>query len=109
MTRTTPLPHECPETLKMLGDFWILYIIDVMREDEVRFSQLKRQVKGINPVTLTNRLKKLEAANIIKRDIETVDKQSVTYCLTAVGKETLPIIDAHYHLARILQTHENNT
>lgn len=106
MTENLDLPEGCPSTLKMFGDFWILYIIDVMRDKEVRFSQLKRDVKGINPVTLTDRLKRLEAAKLIKRDVETLDKQSVTYSLTSLGKGALPIVDAHYNFSRVFEASE---
>lgn len=78
--------------LKMLGDFWTLQIIQELSENEKRFSQLERDLPNINPTTLTNRLKKLEAINIIKRKEETLDKLSVVYYLTEKGQGILPVL-----------------
>lgn len=78
--------------LKILGDFWTLQIIQELSENEKRFSQLERDLPNINPTTLTNRLKKLEAINIIKRKEETLDKLSVVYYLTEKGQGILPVL-----------------
>ncbi len=80
--------------MKLLGDYWTLRIIDDLRTGETRFCELQRDLDNINPTTLTNRLKKLEEANLIQRSEETVDKISVTYSLSSLGKEVLPIIKA---------------
>lgn len=76
----------------MLGDFHTLSIIDVLSRGEKRFCQLQRDLDNINPVTLTDRLKKLEKEKIILRYEETVDKLSVVYSLTNKGKGILPIL-----------------
>lgn len=80
------------EGLKMLGDYWTLSLIQALRTGEKRFCQLQRDLGGLNPTTLTNRLKKLEHAHIIRRQMETVDKLSVTYALTEKGTAILPIV-----------------
>lgn len=80
------------EGLKMLGDFWTLSIIDTLSSGEKRFCQIERELPNINPVTLTNRLKKLEQEKILMRYEETVDKLSVVYMLTDKGKGILPIL-----------------
>lgn len=78
--------------LKMLGDFWTLEIIQGLSDGEKRFSQLERELPGINPTTLTNRLKKLEKQQIIQRKEETLDKISVVYSLSKKGQGILPIL-----------------
>jgi DNA-binding HxlR family transcriptional regulator len=80
--------------MKLLGDYWTLRIIDGLKFGETRFCELQRSIDNVNPVTLTSRLKKLEEARLIIRSEETVDKISVTYCLTELGKEALPVIKA---------------
>src|SRR4051812_47208260 len=86
---------NCPTAaLKMLGDFWTLSIIETLHSGEKRFSQIERELESINPVTLSNRLKKLEQEKIIRRLEETVDKLSVTYSLTDKGDAILPVIKA---------------
>ncbi len=59
----------------------------------MRFNELQRSINGLNPATLTSRLKKLEKEKIVRRLEETVDKISVVYELTEKGKGILPIIE----------------
>lgn len=80
------------EELKMLGDFWTLAIIQAVSGGEKRFSQLQRELSNASPTTLTNRLKKLERQNIIKRKEDTIDKLSVVYMLTKKGHGILPVL-----------------
>jgi DNA-binding HxlR family transcriptional regulator len=84
----------CVASLKLLGDFWTLRIIDALKEGGLRYCELQRRVDGINPVTLAARLKKLEAAKLIQRDECTLDKISVSYQLTDRGRDALPVIAA---------------
>jgi len=80
------------EELKMLGDFWTLAIIQALRDGDKRFACLQRDVTGVNPTTLTVRLKKLESQGVIHRQEETLDKLSVVYSLTHKGRGILPIL-----------------
>ncbi len=84
----------CEATMKLLGDFWTLRIIDVLRDQPLRFCDLQRNLGGLNPATLTNRLKVLEEARLVSRAEETFDKISVAYSLTDLGEEALPVISA---------------
>lgn len=79
--------------LKIFGDEWNLFIISILAKEEKRFCGLQRELHNINPVTLTNRLKKLEALDFIERKTETIDKLSVSYSLTKKGKAMIPIIE----------------
>lgn len=85
---------HCQSSLKLLGDFWTLKIIDVLSEKDARFCELQRKLGGLNPVTLTDRLKKLEDANLVDRTEDKKDKVSVTYSLTTVGRKAIPIIES---------------
>ena len=82
------------EAFKLLGDFCTLRVIETIGGGELRFGELQRGLDNFNPVTLTSRLKKMEEAGLIVRQVETVDKQSVTYALTEKGKDCLPVIEA---------------
>lgn len=82
------------DTIKMIGDFWTLRIIDAMSQSELRFCELERALPTINPVTLTNRLKRMEDDGLIMRRVEIQDKQSVSYGLTTKGRSALPILEA---------------
>ena len=82
------------ETLRVLGDFWVLRVIGSLETGPLRFCEIERMLKNSNPVTLTNRLKKLEESGYISRTAEALDKQSVSYELTKKGKDALPVISA---------------
>lgn len=85
---------EFNETLKVLGDFWILRILCSLDERSQRFCELERSLQNSNPVTLTKKLKVLEENGFVYRQAEIDDKQSVSYMLTEKGRATLPIITA---------------
>lgn len=78
--------------VKIFGDHWTLFIISTLSQGEKRFCELQRNLNDINPVTLTNRLKKLEKLGFIKRREETIDKLSVTYELTKKGEGMVAVI-----------------
>ncbi len=84
----------CTESLKLLGDFWTLSIIDVLRDGELRFCELQRALQMVNPVTLTNRLHRLEEKHLLHRRVGSVDEVSVSYSLTSLGKEALDVLEA---------------
>lgn len=77
--------------MKMLGDAWTLLIINYIRHQEKRFSEIEKAIWNVNPVTLTRRLKRMEQCGLIKRNEKT--RHSVSYQLTKKGMELLPIID----------------
>lgn len=91
-------PHNskkiCTNTLKLLGDYWTLRIIDTLKGGELRFCELQRNIDNVNPATLTAKLRNLEEEKLIYRSEETIDRISVTYALTNLGKEALPVIKA---------------
>jgi DNA-binding HxlR family transcriptional regulator len=84
--------HCQAEALKLLGDYVTLRIIDFLRANELRFTELQRSIGDVNSVTLSNRLKRLEAAGVIERKEATIDRQSVAYRLTGLGKGLLPVL-----------------
>ncbi|MFI5368086.1 MAG: winged helix-turn-helix transcriptional regulator [Spirochaetia bacterium] len=84
--------HCQAEALKLLGDYVTLRIIDFLRLKELRFTELQRSMGDVNSVTLSNRLKRLEAAGVIGREEATIDLQSVAYQLTSLGKGLLPVL-----------------
>lgn len=87
------LTEKMNYAIELLGDSWTLAIIGSLVQSEQRFCELQRSLDGVNPVTLTQRLKKLEKEKIIDRAEETVDKISVVYALTKKGRAIVPIIE----------------
>ena len=82
----------CASLFKMFGDRWSLRIGDALRDGELRFKEIQTLL-GINSATLSTRLRSLEAVKVLVRREEAVDKLSVSYALTKLGRELLPIYD----------------
>lgn len=87
------IPQELDNGIRIIGDEWILCIITALAKQGLRYCEILRTVKNINPATLSNRLKRLEELGFVERSEETVDKLSVVYDLTKKGKGILPVID----------------
>jgi len=84
--------HCQAEALKLLGDYVTLRIVDFLRDRELRFTELQRSIGDVNSVTLSNRLKRLEATGMVEREEATIDRQSVAYRLTTLGRGLLPVL-----------------
>ncbi len=90
---------KCVSSLKLLGDFHVLRIIDSLRDGPIRFCNMQRQLDNLNPVTLTNRLKKLELAGIVDRQED--DESCVYYSLTPTGRAALPVLEAIHSFSTV--------
>jgi len=91
---TQPATEQiCARSLKLLGDFWTLNIISALRSGELRYCDLQRAAGGVNPVTLGNRLRKLQDAGLIVRKASEEDI-SVAYKLTKLGEAAIPVLMA---------------
>jgi DNA-binding HxlR family transcriptional regulator len=82
----------CLPSLKLLSDYWTLRIIDELSDGELRFCELERRLEGSNTATLTRRLKDMQSRGLLKR--EEASRAEVTYSLTKLGREALPLLDA---------------
>ena len=84
-----PSSFGCPldSLLRVLAGPWTIYILCRLHKNgETRFGQLKRQMPGISSKMLTERLRALEAAEIIFRHQESTVPPQVTYGLTTEGR-----------------------
>jgi DNA-binding HxlR family transcriptional regulator len=84
--------HCSPEALKLLRDYITLRIVDMLASSGLRFSELQRELAETNTVTLTNRLKRMAAAGVLKRTEASLNRQSVVYELSDTGKGLLPVL-----------------
>lgn len=85
--------RNCPITkaAKILGRKWTLEMVYYLRERR-RFCELQEIVGGVNPATLTQRLKTLERAGIINRYSISAGPRHVEYELTEKGKDLLDVL-----------------
>jgi len=86
----------CPvdEVLRLLMGPWTTYILYVLRtQGPRRFGELKREVTGISAKVLTERLRMLEEAQLLRRDYQATIPPQVTYSLAPRGGELSPLLD----------------
>jgi DNA-binding HxlR family transcriptional regulator len=87
----------CPITAAtdLLGQKWTLLILHYLHAapGRLRFCELQEQLGGLNPSTLSQRLKQLESAGLVERREVTALPARVEYGLTKMGAELGPAVD----------------
>ena len=87
---------SCPMDfiLRMLMGPWTTYILyNLKTHGPQRFGELKRRVQGISAKMLTERLRTLEGAGLVRRDYEATIPPKVTYSLTQRGHELDEVLE----------------
>lgn len=92
---------KCPITriASTLGRKWMLELIYYLRERR-RFCELQEVVGGVNPATLTERLKALERDGFVQRYVVSHAPKHVQYELTEKGRDLAPVLNAIVAWAR---------
>ena len=67
-------------------------ILWVLRDDILRYGELKKAIVGVTPKMLSQTLKELEADGLISRQVYHEVPPRVEYTLTVTGKELIPFI-----------------
>lgn len=86
---------DCPIScsLDVFGDKWSLLIIrDVMLRGKLSYSEFLESEEKIATNILASRLKALEAAHILSKQVSPANKSKFLYHLTEKGIDLLPII-----------------
>jgi DNA-binding HxlR family transcriptional regulator len=78
----------------VIGAKWTALIIHDLSEGPRRFSELEHACPGISPRTLVERLRMLEAEQLVERHSFPESPPHVEYQLTDKGAAMLPIIEA---------------
>lgn len=95
MERSTRLAHpphcDFEGTFELLGQRHVLQILRaLMQKRPQRFNELQESL-AVNTATLTDRLKRLEALGIVRRQPLRVVPRRVEYSLTPMGRDLLKI------------------
>jgi DNA-binding HxlR family transcriptional regulator len=88
--------------LQRVGDKWSMYVIDLLGQGTMRFSELHRAIDGITGRMLTVTLRGLERDGIVTRTIHPVIPPRVEYDLTPMG---LTLLDAIGQLVTWADSH----
>ena len=86
---STGTPELCPrfhEAVELIGRRWSGAVIRLLIEARLRYSDLKDAIPDISDRMLSERLKELEAAGIVRRIVSTQAPVRVEYELTDKGR-----------------------
>ncbi|MCG9481752.1 helix-turn-helix transcriptional regulator [Acinetobacter sp. WU_MDCI_Abxe161] len=80
--------QHCPARLffEKIADKWVLLILNVLEEETQHFNLLKKNIQGISPKVLSQKLKMLERDGFIERKIQNTSPIRVDYSLTSLGQ-----------------------
>ena len=93
------LPEDCKccpidNTMKVIGKKFTVHILrNMVILKQRRFNQLLESIEGINPNTLTIRLKEMKKTNIIEKKIFNEAPIRIEYILTKKGLALIPILE----------------
>jgi DNA-binding HxlR family transcriptional regulator len=91
---TEPKSSPLEKLLSQISGRWTIYILWTLDiSGALRFGELRLKVEGISTKVLTERLRMLEAIDIVHRDYEPTIPPQVTYKLTERGKELSGALD----------------
>lgn len=62
-------------------------------QQQLRFGQLKKEVKGVSEKMLIQHLKEMEKDGLVERKVYPVVLPKVEYCLTEAGRSFIPVLD----------------
>ena len=86
----------CPvaTAVSLIGGKWKLLILRNLKTRPWRFNELLRDLDGISQKVLTDSLRQMSDDGLVYRQDYQEIPPRVEYCLTDLGREMLPIIDA---------------
>ncbi len=99
--RCEPVPLEVREAASLLERRWQLSILYAALTGALRFSEFAEAVAGISPRMLSERLRDLEAAGLVERNVIPSSPPTVEYRLTERGRMLGPLIEAMREYAQV--------
>jgi DNA-binding HxlR family transcriptional regulator len=94
-----PLKRECLYTdcpveaaLDLIGGKWRTMIVALLLDNPLRFSELRRSLKGITHRVLAAQLRDLEDCGIVRREVFAEVPARVQYSLTDLGLTLRPLL-----------------
>ena len=94
---STPVTQTCPRyehAIAVLGKRWTGLLLDALMDGPKRFCELTTLVEGLSDRVLSDRLRELEAEDVIRRIVYPQIPVRVEYQLTEKGRALKPVIDA---------------
>jgi DNA-binding HxlR family transcriptional regulator len=82
------------DVMGILGRAWAGAVIQALLDGNERFNDIARAIPGVTDGMLSSRLRELCARGLVERSVEPGPPVSVTYVLTAAGRDVAPVLDA---------------
>jgi len=94
MTEIDVQDKVCPvvSAAKLLGSVWSLVVISYLMDGAMGFNELLNKIPSLNSKTLSRTLKSLQAKNLIRREVLSLQPFSVSYSLTPAAMDLKPLI-----------------
>lgn len=85
----------CPMTsvMNVIGGKWKVIILFHLRDNTLRFGELKKRIPKITQKMLTQQLRELEADGLVSREVYAEVPPRVEYTSTGLSDELRPILD----------------
>lgn len=86
----------CPRfhaAVELIGSRWTGAILLVMLGGASRFSTIHDAIPGLSDRLLSERLRELEAADVVQRDVSDTKPVSISYTLTEKGRALAPVVE----------------
>jgi len=92
---------NCPSRmiLDRISNKWSMLILNRLREETVRFNQLRREIDGISQKVLSQTLKYLERDGLIRREAFPTVPVTVEYSITDLGRTLSDTVHVLTHWA----------
>ena len=90
-----PCLEPCPieRGMRVLGGKWKGSILWHLKDGPVRFNDLARQLGGASKKMVTQRLREMEKAGLVTREVVCDRPIAVTYEITDFGKTALGVLE----------------
>lgn len=87
--------YSCPmeATLDLIGGKYKALILWHLKDQTLRFNEMRRLISKATPKVLTQQLRELERDDLIHREVYPVVPPKVEYSLTDNGKSIIPILN----------------
>lgn len=86
----------CPrfeKAVELLSKRWVALIVFQLLSGSQRFSEIEAALTNLSGRVLSERLKELEAAGIVKREVFAETPVRIEYSLTDMGRSLAPVFE----------------
>jgi len=95
----SPVPEEVRRAADLLERRWTISVVYASFEGAARFNEYKQACGRIPPRTLADRLRDLEEAGVLEKQVVPASPPYYEYRLTDRGRRLAPVIEALAALA----------